>query len=113
MAVDYYHQAQYLAKELRANNELKDIYEGLANCYSETRDYGNTVKYQKLLIGIKDTLYNVATDKKLSTLAFNFEIEKKQGKIDLLTKDQKIQEQELKRQKLVRNGFIGGFAVVL
>ena len=66
-----------------------------------------------MLIGIKDTLYDVDTDKKLTNLLFNFEIDKKQAQVDLLTKDRKIKEQEIKRQKLVRKGFMGGFAVVL
>ena len=65
------------------------------------------------MIGVKDTLYNIDTDKKLQGLTFNFEIEKKQGQIDLLTKDQKLQQAEIRRQRLVKNGFIGGFAVVL
>ncbi len=113
LAIANYIQAQNIVRGLDAKNELKEIYQGLANTYAQMRDYGNAFKYQTLLIGIKDTLYDVATDKKLSTLMFNFEIEKKQGKIDLLTKDAQIQEQELARQKLVRNSFIGGFAVVL
>ena len=96
-----------------ANNELKEIYEGLALCYSGLQDYSNAFHFQTLLITLKDTLYNVATSDKLKNLVFDYELEKKQAKIELLNKDAKIQEQELNRQKLVRNGFIGGFAVVL
>ena len=113
LAILNYRKSQELAKELGANNELKEIYEGLSGSYANLRDYGTAFKYQTLLIGIKDSLYSVATDKKINTLFFNFEMEKKQGKIDLLKKDSQIQEQEIKRQKLVRNSFIGGFAVVL
>jgi class 3 adenylate cyclase len=65
------------------------------------------------LTGIKDTLYNLASDKKLASLQFDFDIQKKQGQIDLLTKDQELKEKEISRQKLVRNGFVGGFLVVL
>ncbi len=112
-AIDNYRKSQDLAKEADANNELKEIYEGMANAYSRLHDYGNAFKYQVLLSDIKDTLYNVEANKKLGSLLSAFEIEKKQGKIDLLNKDAQIKEQEIKRQKLVRNGFIGGFAVVL
>ena len=112
-AIEYYKQAMDLAKESNANNELKEIYEGLTQSYSESRDYTNAFRYQTLLINIKDTLYNAATADKLKSMFFNYELEKKQSKIELLNKDAQIQEQELNRQKLVRNGFIGGFAVVL
>ena len=112
-AVVTYKQAMDLARSVDANLELKEIFEGLANAYSELRDYTNAFQYQTMLIGIKDTLYDAATADKLKNLVFDFELEKKQAKIDLLNKDAQIQEQELNRQKLVRNGFVGGFAVVL
>lgn len=113
LAIANYRQAKEMAKLADANNELKEIYEGMVSAYSRLHDYGNAYKYQNLLLNIKDTLYNAETSKKLGTMLSNFEIEKRQGKIDLLNKDAQIKEQELKRQKLVRNGFIGGFAVVL
>lgn len=98
---------------LNANMEIKDAYQGLALAYSQKKDFANAFKYQELLLTIKDTIYNINTDKKLGTLQFTFDLEKKESQISLLTKDKEIQEQELQRQKLVRNGFIGGFAVVL
>ncbi len=112
-ALSTYNQAEAIANETGAKKSLKDIYEGLAQVYSSLADYKKAFKYQNLLIGIKDTLYNIDADKKLGTLQFTFDIEKKQGQINLLTKDQKIQQQEIRRQTLMRNGFIGGFAVVL
>ncbi|HKR03342.1 MAG TPA: adenylate/guanylate cyclase domain-containing protein [Bacteroidia bacterium] len=113
LAISNYHLAESLAKETGANLELKKAYEGLTFCYSVKKDFSNAFNYQNLLIGIKDTLYNIDTDRKLGTLLFGYEIDKKQSQISLLTKDKEIQEQEIKRQRLVRNGFIGGFAVVL
>ncbi len=112
-ALTAYLEAEKLAKELGLVLRLKETYEGLAITYSDLRDYSNAFKYQQMLIAIKDTIYNIDTDKKLGTLQFNFDIEKKEGQINLLTKDSVIQQQEISRQKLVRNGFIGGFAVVL
>jgi class 3 adenylate cyclase len=98
---------------LNANMEIKEAYQGLSTSYSQKKDFANAFKYQELLLTIKDTIYNINTDKKLGTLQFTFDLEKKESQINLLTKDKEIQEQELQRQKLVRNGFIGGFAVVL
>ncbi|MEO8147097.1 MAG: adenylate/guanylate cyclase domain-containing protein [Bacteroidia bacterium] len=113
LALETYNEAETLTSEIGANLELKIAYEGLATAYAKMKDYSNAFKYQTLLLGIKDTLYNIDTDKKLGTLLFNFENEKKQAQINLLTKDKEIQQQEIKRQKIVRNGFIGGFAIVL
>src|SRR6185436_8494872 len=113
LAISNYHLAESLAHETDAKVELKKTYEGLTYCYSEKKDFSSAFRYQDLLIGIKDTLYNIEVDKKLGTTVFNYEIDKKQSQISLLTKDKEIQQQEIKRQRLVRNGFIGGFAVVM
>ena len=112
-SIEVYMKAHDLAIEVKANNELKEIYEGMVSSYEQLHDYSNAFRYQALLLGIKDTLYNAAIADKLKDLMAGFEIEKKQGQIALLNKDAKIKEQEIRRQKLVRNGFIGGFAVVL
>lgn len=112
-SLENYIKARDLATETKATYQLKDIYQGMALAYSELKDFGNAFKYQSLLIALKDTIYNIDTDKKLGTLSFNYEIEKKESQINLLTKDQEIKEQIIQRQKLVRNGFIGGFTVVM
>jgi len=113
LSIATYTQARDLAIELNALLELKQAYEGLALGYAELPDYGNAFKYQTLLIGVKDSLYNIDTDKKLQGLQFHFDIEKKQDEVNLLTKDKEIQDQEIALQKLARNGFMGGLGVAL
>jgi adenylate cyclase len=113
-AITSFKEAEVIAYSIGSYGEdLKEIYQGLASSYSKMKEYGSAFGYQSLLLSLKDTLYNSATDKKLASLQFDFDIQKKQGEINLLTKDKEIQQKEIDRQKLVRNGFIGGFAVVL
>jgi tetratricopeptide (TPR) repeat protein len=113
-AITSYSEAEALSLNIGLKgDELKETYQGLAVSFDKLNDFENAFKYQTLLTGIKDTLYNLASDKKLASLQFDFDIQKKQGQIDLLTKDQELKEKEISRQKLVRNGFVGGFLVVL
>jgi len=105
-------QAVEVGRELNATTEVKDAYEGLTKAFAQKNDYTNAFKYQNLLLAIKDTIYNINTDKKLGTLQFTFDLEKKESQINLLTKDKVIQEQTIRRQKMIRNSFIGGFLVV-
>ncbi|MFN5324808.1 MAG: adenylate/guanylate cyclase domain-containing protein [Bacteroidota bacterium] len=112
-AITYYGEAENLSRQIGASYQLKDAFEGLAKAYSLNGQYKLANQYQDSLLTIKDTLFNLDIQKKLGTLQFTFDIEKKESEINLLTKDQQIKEQEIKRQKLVRNGFIGGFAIVL
>ena len=111
-ALTSYKEAEQIALGINAKQELKNAYTGLATCYSKISDYRNAFRYQTLLTGIKDSIYNTETDKKLATLGLNFEIQKKQGEINLLTKDKDLQVLELKRQKVARNSLTAGLILI-
>ncbi len=112
-AIETYKQSVELAIPLNAIVEMKDAYQGLSESYSQQADYTNAFKYQNLLLAVKDSIYNINTDKKLGTLQFGFDLEKKEGEISLLNKNKEIQRREIQRQKIVKYGFIGGFLTVL
>ena len=113
LAINSFEEALKISVPLNFTFENKEIYEGLKNAYSSLNDYKNAFKYQELFSAIKDTIYNVNTDKKLGLLQFNFDLEKKESQIKLLTKDTELKQKEISRQKIVRNSFIGGFIIVL
>lgn len=112
-ALSAYKEAEAIGKEVNANYELEKIYKGLADTYASLNDYPDAYKYQSLLTNIKDTLYNTEKDKKLALLQFNFEIQKKQSEIDLLTRDKKVRELDLQGQKFVRNSLIAMLLLVM
>ena len=112
-AIPYFKRAETLAIELGANTELKELYENMSRSYAKSADYGNAFKYQTLYSNIKDTLYNIANDKKLGSLQFDFDLQKKQGEINLLTKDKALNELQIRRQKFARNAFAAGLALVM
>ncbi len=112
-SISTYKQAEAISRELNAGEDLKEIYQGLSLAYSELSQFNNAFKYQNLLLAIKDTLYNIDTDKKLQGLQFHFDMEKKQAEVDLLAKDKELKEQEIARQRLVRNGFVGGLGIAM
>lgn len=112
-AIASYQQAVDLGRPLNAVTEIKDAYQGLATAYAQQKDLANAYKYQELLLAIKDTIYNIFTAKKLGTLQFGFDLDKKKSEIELLNKNNEIQQQEIKRQKLVKYSFIGGFVIMV
>ncbi|MEJ7586609.1 MAG: adenylate/guanylate cyclase domain-containing protein [Ferruginibacter sp.] len=112
-ALNNYTKATVIAEELKATTNLKDLYQEMALAYAEINDYRQAFKYRSLYANIKDTLYNIETDKKLGSLQFDFDLQKKQGEINLLTKDKDLQELQIKRQKLARNALAGGLAFVV
>jgi len=112
-AINAYKKSLEYGTPMKAMSEMKDAYQGLTLAYAKTSDFANAYRYQDSLLAIKDQLFNIETDKKLGTLQFSFDLDKKESEISLLNKDKELQQQEIKRQKLVRNSFIGGFAIVL
>ncbi len=102
-AISTYIRAKDIAKEIGASYELKGAYEGLAELYQKISDYRNAYKYQTLFTAIKDTLYNADMDKRIQAKTLNFDLEKKQVEVNLLTKDKALQDLELQRQKAIRN----------
>ncbi len=112
-AIRYYKEAEPIALSISpANTELKIAYAGLALAYNKQEDFSNAYKYQTLYSGIKDSLYNIDTDKKLTGLQFVFDIQKKQAQVDLLTKDKALQDLDLKKQRIAKNAFLGGLLLV-
>jgi signal transduction histidine kinase len=112
-ALAAYQQASELAEEIGANYELKDAYQGLAASYAKMPDYRKAYEYQLKVTALKDSLFNTETTKKMVNLQANYENEKKQAQIDLLTKDKALQDLEIQTQKLVRNTLLAGFLLIL
>ncbi|MCF8448450.1 MAG: tetratricopeptide repeat protein [Taibaiella sp.] len=112
-ALTYYEQGKSLSQISKSDAELAVSARGLVKIYAERKDYKRAFDNQQILEGAKDSLYNVESDKKNNRMLFNFDLEKKENEIALLVKNKEIQRLEVVKQKGIRNGFIGGFAVVL
>ena len=112
-AIDHYLDAEASAEDISAKDDLKDIYKGLSSAYERLRDFKSALVYQNKLTNIKDTLYNIEFDQKMSGQIFNYEIEKKQNQITILNKDRELQELDLKRQKFVKNAFQIGLGLIV
>lgn len=108
MAIRTYEEARILFEGIGLDEgyDLKSAYEGLAKCYIHEREFEKALQIQTKLIDLTDKLYNVGVTKQLETKLFSFEMEKKQNEINL-------QQEIISRQKLLRNGLIGGFVIVL
>lgn len=112
-AISNYQQAEKLAKEIGVNYQLEASFKALAETYAKISDFENAYQYQKLFAEIKDTLYNAENDKKIQRLQFNYDIQKKQQEVDILTKDKELQELEVRRQKAVKNIYLLGLLFIL
>jgi adenylate cyclase len=111
-ALDYYKKAEEAALGQKSNPYLKEVYDSLATTYAKLGNYSKAFEYQTELGKIKDTLFNETAQKKLNSLQFDFDLQKKEGEISLLTKDKALQDVEIKRQRLVKNAFAVGLLLI-
>ena len=111
-AINYFKKAEQPAVEIHSNDILVELYKNMSEAYARAKDFGNAFKYQSLYSEVKDIVYNNETDKKLATIQFDFDLEKKQGQINLLTKDYALNELQLKRQKFAKTALAVGLGLV-
>lgn len=107
-ALEAFERAQMLAQRVGSNKELKTIYEGMVDIYAKTQNFDKAFTYQQKLSVIKDSLFSENNARTIQRFRLEFDLEKKQAEINLLTKDKALQDANLQRQK---NKFYGSVAI--
>ena len=85
----------------------------ITNGYKIKRFDKNAYEYQVQLTNIKDTLFRISNEKRLGLIQLNYDIDKKQSEIDLLTKDKELQELAIQKQRIAKNAMLAGLILIL
>jgi len=112
-AIAYMDSSITLAKEGDDKFFLKESYNALAELYSNIGKFQLAYQTHLKFSALNDTLMNEENKRQFAEMNTKYETEKKDNQINLLNKDSQIREEQLRKQKIVRNSFMGGFAVVL
>jgi len=111
-AMKNYSIAESIADSIGARQNLLEIYSGMADIYAQIGDFENAYlyneRYNEERMRLLDNEKNRALDK-----IKEFEDDKVQSEIDILTKDAEIQELMIRRQKIIRNSVAGAGAFIL
>ena len=110
-ALKFTNEGLAVAKAGHAQQSLIEGYQLLSTIYSQTKDYDSAFFYSNKYTVLKDS---VLTHKFLSRLNYFttlYEDDKKQTTLNLLDKDNKIKEVQLKQQSLVNKILIGSILV--
>ncbi len=106
LAIESFRKAQEIAREIKANFELRDAYSGLADLHASLSDFLNAYKYQVLLTQIKDTLYLSSNDNLITQQQLGFDLVKKEGEVEL-------QKLAIQKQRIIKNSFLAGLILIL
>ncbi len=114
LAVADCQKSRALAEEIGSLDRQKAACACLYEAYKAMGDDGNALRYYEQMVAHRDSMFNEESTKKLTQLEMQYEFDKKEA---ATTADQEkkdaVAAQELKRQKLVRNGIGGGLAFAL
>jgi serine phosphatase RsbU (regulator of sigma subunit) len=111
-AVIYYRKALDISAAINSRDVMRDSYKNLSTIYERLNDKENTIKYLKLYYEEKDSLLNKENFRQIYEINTRFETEKKEKEIELLTKDQIINEKTAKQQKIIRIALIVGLGLL-
>jgi len=104
--------------ELAEQISVFDVQKNACEClFLAHKTLGNTaaaLKYHEQMVGLRDSTLNEETTKKITRLEMQYDFDKKEAQTKAEQEKQNaLAAQEIKRQKTVKKGFMGGFAVVL
>jgi len=106
VAIQYLDSCIALAKQGDDNFYLKESYNTLASLYADIGNFEKAYRTRLLYAQLNETLMSQENKKQFAEMNAKYETEKKDNEIGLLNKDRE-------KQKIIRNGFIGGFIVML
>lgn len=102
----YFKESLNLARRLQKTDIEKDIYFNLSDMYEKMGNCTKALSYFKNYASLKDTLLNKETFRQIAELKTKYETEKKQREIELLNKDKKLKENQIRQQRMAIIFFI-------
>ncbi len=108
----YLNFALSLSKQIGVLGIIKSCYESLAKVDSIQGNYQQALLHYKLFIAYRDSIQNTEITNKTTTLQLQYDTEKKEQQINLLTKESKLQQTKLQKQNTTRNVLVVALALI-
>ncbi len=113
-AHQYLNKGLSLAKEIGSMEHIRDNYLGLATLDSAQGNFKNSLGHYKLYFAFRDSLKNNEITQKITQQRMQYDFDKKEAvaKTEQESKDVIVQ-QQIQKQKIIRNSFIAGSILLL
>ncbi|TAG55038.1 MAG: tetratricopeptide repeat protein [Cytophagales bacterium] len=110
-ALSFCNESLEISIEIGSKVDMQLAIQSLSWIYKSKGDFKSALAYFEASAAVKDSIFSDTKIKEFGKLESKFEIEKKQGEIDLLEKEKVLQETKTHRDILYRNFII--IAIVL
>lgn len=111
-ALPFLEASHQLALKLKIPPKIKESLSSLTEGYAAVGDYKKSVEYSQELVAITDKIYEEENSKAINELSTQYETEKKQKEIQLLTSERELQTQRIEKDRYEKL-FIAALAVFL
>lgn len=107
-------EALLLSQEIQFIDQISDCYNILSKIEFELGNYKDAYLYQSRFKELTDSVFNLENSKQLSEIKTTYEVDKKATELKAANKIQQAKKDaQIKQQKLFRNTFIIGFALMV
>lgn len=89
-----------VARKIGAKETIKDAHKGLQQLFYENKDYKTALLHSDTFEMYRDSIMNSSLQKEIARLKISFETERQENIISLLEQQSKIDQLELKRQRI-------------
>ncbi|MDO7850207.1 tetratricopeptide repeat-containing sensor histidine kinase [Hymenobacter convexus] len=97
----YYGRQAVQEKAMQEKETLRDAVLLLAQAYAQLRQYGPAYAYQRRYAGLRDSLNSEATTRQATAARFADDMARQKSRIGLLTRNQQLQADAARRQRLL------------
>lgn len=112
-AEDYATWGLEMARDIGSKKWIIENSSLLSKVFRQKGEYQRALEYQDLYIAYKDSLISEENSRQVSQMRILYETESKEQENQLLRKDQILQEEKLKEQRLINWGIGIGLALVM
>lgn len=112
-AIENYGKGLRLALQSGHRELTRSIYQRLSQVYEKSGNAQEALKYHKLFVVVKDSIFSDESQKTLSLMQTRFETAKKEQAIKQLNTETALQNSVIQRQKLMILTFVVGFLIIM
>jgi len=109
-AIEQYHGALANSQEMDAIKY--EAFLGISRAHEQAGRFDLALRFHQSAAAARDSFLTQEKNQAVADLQIQYETKKKEQQIVLLGKEKEVQAKEIQKQKIVRNGFMGGFALV-
>jgi two-component system, sensor histidine kinase and response regulator len=102
-----------ICEQFGFKDELERSYKLASESFILKKDIKKAYDYQSKYIALHDDIYNQRNSERLSLMQIQFETERKEAQIDLLTKESELKKEEINRQRVWMFFYTGCLSLLL